>query len=103
MEKFKQRCNLQMVELGTIEDSQEKEAVRAMVQRHLHYTKSDRAKNVLENWNENVSKFVRVIPKDYKRVLQKLKDAEASGLSGEDAIMAAFEANARDVARVGGG
>ncbi len=43
------------------------------------------------------------MPKDYKRVLEKMKAAEKEGLSGDQAIMAAFEANIRDVARVGGG
>jgi glutamate synthase (ferredoxin) len=50
-----------------------------------------------------VPKFVRVVPTDYKRVLLSLKKVEQTGLSGEEAIMAAFEENARDVARVGGG
>jgi glutamate synthase (ferredoxin) len=50
-----------------------------------------------------VPKFVKVMPKDYKRVLAALKKAEASGLSGDDALAAAFEENARDVARIGGG
>ena len=43
------------------------------------------------------------MPKDYKRVLQALKKAEQQGLSGEDAVNAAFEENTRDLARVGGG
>ncbi len=42
------------------------------------------------------------MPKDYKRVLQSMKKVVDSGLSGDQAIMAAFEENARDVARVGG-
>jgi glutamate synthase (ferredoxin) len=50
-----------------------------------------------------VAKFVKVMPKDYKRVLQAIKKAHADGLSGDDALNAAFEENARDVARVGGG
>ena len=50
-----------------------------------------------------VPKFVKVMPKDYKRVLQALAKAQADGLSGDEALDAAFEANARDVARVGGG
>jgi glutamate synthase (ferredoxin) len=44
-----------------------------------------------------------VMPKDYKRVLTALKKAQASGLSGDEALNAAFEENARDVARIGGG
>jgi len=43
------------------------------------------------------------MPKDYQRVLHSLKRVEDAGLSGEQAIMAAFEENARDVARIGGG
>ena len=43
------------------------------------------------------------MPKDYKRVLLSLRKVEEQGLSGDEAIMAAFEENARDVARVGGG
>ena len=50
-----------------------------------------------------VPRFVKVMPKDYKRVLQSLKKVEQSGLGGEEAIMAAFQENARDVARIGGG
>jgi glutamate synthase (ferredoxin) len=47
-------------------------------------------------------KFVKVMPNDYKRVQVALKKAEQDGLSGDDALNAAFEANARDVARIGG-
>ncbi len=49
-----------------------------------------------------VPKFVKVMPKDYKRVLESLERVKSQGLSDDDAIMAAFEANARDLARVGG-
>jgi glutamate synthase (ferredoxin) len=47
-------------------------------------------------------KFVKVLPKDYKRVLMAMDRVIASGLSGDEAVMAAFEENARDLARVGG-
>ena len=42
------------------------------------------------------------MPRDYKRVLQAIEQAIADGLSGDDALNAAFEANARDAARIGG-
>jgi glutamate synthase (ferredoxin) len=58
---------------------------------------------VLKNWEGMMRKFVKVIPKDYKRVLQAMKKVKGQGLSGDEAIMAAFEENVRDVARVGGG
>jgi glutamate synthase (ferredoxin) len=50
-----------------------------------------------------VPKFVKVMPKDYQRVLESMKKVKEQGLTGDQAIMAAFEENVRDVARVGGG
>ena len=47
-------------------------------------------------------KFVKVMPKDYKRVLAGIAAHEEQGLEGDEAIMVAFEENARDLARVGG-
>jgi glutamate synthase domain-containing protein 3 len=73
-----------------------------MIERHLQYTGSTRAKHVLDNWNEMLAKFVRIMPKDFKRAVASLKRAHEQGLSGEEAIMVAFEENARDLARVGG-
>jgi len=49
-----------------------------------------------------VPKFVKVMPKDYKRMLACIDKAQAQGFTGDEAIMAAFEENARDLSRVGG-
>ena len=68
----------------------------------MQYTGSEHAKAILAAWETKLPKFVRVIPKDYKRVLACLKRAHDQGLSGDEAIMAAFEENARDLSRVGG-
>ena len=46
--------------------------------------------------------FVKVYPNDYRRVIETQKKYKANGLSDEQAIMAAFEENAHDAARVGG-
>jgi glutamate synthase (ferredoxin) len=74
-----------------------------MIQRHQTYTRSTRAAKVLAAWDKMTPKFVKVMPKDYKRVLESIKRVQQSGLGGDEAIMAAFEENARDVARIGGG
>ena len=100
---FPTRCNQQMVGLEKMETPEEIEEVRLMIKRHADYTKSKKAYKVLALWEEMAPKFVKVMPKDYKRVLQSLKKAQEDGLSGDDALNAAFEANARDVARIGGG
>ena len=100
---FPSRCNLAMVGLEKLEDPREVNDVRALIERHVRYTGSDRGRYILELWEDMVPKFVKVMPKDYQRVLSALKKANESGLSGDDAITAAFEENARDVARIGGG
>jgi len=99
---FATRCNTQMVGLETIDDPEEIAELHQLIQNHANYTGSEKATAVLQNWDTMLPKFVKVMPKDYKRVLQAIKDAIASGLTGDEALVAAFEANSRDVARIGG-
>ncbi len=99
---FPKRVNPQMVGIEKLEDAKEIATLRAMIQKHLDYTKSERAKAVLAAWDKFVPKFVKVMPKDYKRMLACIERAQASGLTGDEAIMSAFEENARDTSRVGG-
>lgn len=99
---FATRCNQQMVGLESLEDAEEIDDLYQMIQRHADYTGSQKASKVLASWKDIVPKFVKVMPKDYKRVLQAIEKAIAAGLSGDDALTAAFEENARDVARIGG-
>ncbi|CCI07406.1 glutamate synthase large subunit [Microcystis aeruginosa] len=98
---FATRCNTQMVALEALE-GEEINDLRELIQRHADYTQSQKAALVLANWSEMLPKFVKVMPKDYKRMLQCIKEALDSGLTGDSALDAAFEANARDVARIGG-
>ena len=99
---FAIRCNAQMVALEKV-DGAEVEELRQLIKRHAEATKSQNAYRVLATWDDMLPKFVKVMPKDYKRVLQALAKAHDDGLSGDEALNAAFEANARDVARIGGG
>ena len=101
--EFPRRCNPQMVSLEKLENADEAEEVWKMIQRHQTYTGSSRAAAILSSWQQMIPKFVKVMPKDYQRVLQSMKRVQETGLTGDQAIMAAFEANARDVARIGGG
>ena len=99
--RFASRCNPQMVQLGAATES-ELTVVRRMIERHRDFTGSALARRVLERWGENAAKVVRVLPNDYRRMLDAQEKFRAQGLSAEQAEMAAFEANARDEARVGG-
>jgi len=100
---FPGHCNREMVTLEKLSDEDEIEDVWKLIQRHQTYTRSERAAQILADWKRFVPKFVKVLPKDYARVLQSMKKVQSQGLTGEQAIMAAFEENVRDVARVGGG
>ena len=100
---FPAKCNKQMVALEKLEQAGEIEALRQMISRHAELTKSQRAFKILALWEQYQPKFVKVMPKDYKRMLSSIQKAHAKGLTGDEALMAAFEENAHDLARVGGG
>jgi glutamate synthase domain-containing protein 2/glutamate synthase domain-containing protein 1/glutamate synthase domain-containing protein 3 len=99
---FLRKVNAQMVEVGRVEDPEESDALKQLIQRHIAATGSEHAQRIIDAWPTTLSKFMRVIPKDYKRVLACIKRAHDQGLSGDEAIMAAFEENSRDLSRVGG-
>jgi glutamate synthase (ferredoxin) len=99
---FAANVNKQMVGLEKITAGKEATELRALVERHLDHTKSPRAAQVLAEWDALLPKFVKVMPKDYKRMLACIEKAEGQGLTGDEAVMAAFEENSRDLSRVGG-
>lgn len=101
-EEFPRRCNREMVELELLEDSEELQEVKSMLERHVEYTGSTRAKDILARWKDAAACFIRVIPKDYKRVLEAMRRVGEAGMSGEEAVMAAFVENKSDLKRVSG-
>ncbi|WP_223642255.1 glutamate synthase large subunit [Corallococcus sp. EGB] len=72
---FRERCNLEMVELESLVDESEIWLVHGMIERHLHHTGSALARRVLDNWELMVPQFMKVMPSDYKRVLQARRAA----------------------------
>jgi glutamate synthase domain-containing protein 2/glutamate synthase domain-containing protein 1/glutamate synthase domain-containing protein 3 len=99
---FPRNVNKQMVDIERLEEAEEIAEVRALIEKHFKYTGSTRAKYVLDAWETLVPKFAKIMPRDYKRAVACLKRAHDQGLSGDEAVMVAFEENARDLARVGG-
>ena len=99
---FPTRCNRQQVELLPLSESDEAEEVREMILCHARYTGSNVAWAILSHWAEIRPKFIKVLPNDYARMQHTLARMRQSGLTGDEAIMAAFEANKRDMSRVGG-
>ncbi len=76
---FKARCNPEMVALEALEDHEDIEEVRALIEKHLRYTGSTVAERVLNNWEQARQQFVKVMPTDYKRVLEERKRAASAG------------------------
>jgi glutamate synthase domain-containing protein 3 len=99
---FSDHCNPETVTLERLEESEEIETIRELIRRHAEYTQSERAWKVLALWEEMVPHFVKVMPRDYRRMLESIRRAEAAGRSGDEAIMVAFEENKNDLARVSG-
>jgi len=74
-ETFKQKCNLDMVELEEVKIG-DKDTIYNLLNNHFKHTKSKKAKMILDNMNEELKKFVRVIPIEYKRILEGVKIEE---------------------------
>jgi glutamate synthase (NADPH/NADH) large chain len=70
--KFSSLCNLEMIDLDPL-DEQDAEEMKEMIFRHYTYTGSTVAKFVLEDFENQLRNFVKVFPKDYKKVLQEKK------------------------------
>ena len=79
---------------GFIEcDDEEILEVKELISKHVAYTESKRGEEILEDWDNFSSKFLKILPEDYERVLHALKKAEERGLQGDEAAQAAFEEN----------
>jgi glutamate synthase (ferredoxin) len=99
---FASACNTEMVALEPLADPAEVAEVRGLVERHAALTGSACATTLLADWGAAQRRFVRVMPHDYRRVLEAQARMRAAGLSDGEAEMAAFEENAADLARAGG-
>jgi glutamate synthase domain-containing protein 3 len=74
--RFKGRCNLELVDLEELDETGAEE-VRALIAEHAQRTGSLRARNILASWERECQRFVTVMPRDYKRVLQERAQAES--------------------------
>jgi glutamate synthase (NADPH/NADH) large chain len=75
---FDYYCNMEMVELSLVEELSDVRELKSLISQHEKYTNSKRAGEILANWDEFVEKFIKVIPIEYKKVLEEKKVAELS-------------------------
>jgi glutamate synthase domain-containing protein 2/glutamate synthase domain-containing protein 3 len=76
MQLFDTLCNLDLVELETVWQQEDKKLLKDLIQRHLNWTNSKRAEQILDAWPDTVGKFVKVVPIDYRKALEKMWAAE---------------------------
>ncbi len=75
-DRFASLCNKDMVGLEAVESEEDEALLRGIIQDHLEWTGSGSAKRVLDEWEDLLPKFVKVMPNDLKRVLQERQEAE---------------------------
>jgi glutamate synthase (NADPH/NADH) large chain len=88
---FAALVNYEMVDLEPLDDA-DREWLRATVERHRELTGSAVAERLLTAWESEVDSFRKVMPKDYRRVLAVMREAEADGLSEEETLKLVMEA-----------
>ena len=71
-------CNRDMVDLEPLHEAEDLDLVRDLLIQHAGYTGSTVAADILKNWDQTVRQFVKIMPVDYRRVLQEQRKAAAS-------------------------
>jgi len=79
---FATRLNTEMVELEPFTDAEDQSLVRELLQEHVHYTGSTVAQGILESWDTRKEQFRKVMPVDYRRVLQEQKKQDLEAVGG---------------------
>ena len=88
-DEFHRNLNTEMVDLESSLSEEDADTLRDIIRRHLEETNSAVAATVLDRWHQHVRSFKKVMPKDYRRVLDAIATAEEHGHNVEEAIMAA--------------
>ena len=86
---FPALCNTQMVDLEKITSDEDEALLLELLKNHVRYTQSTVAQDIVENWKHCRGDFVKVMPKDYKKVLQAIETAKRTGIPEDQAIMEA--------------
>lgn len=74
---FDTLCNLDMVDLESIYQEDDQKTLRDLIRRHAEWTGSAQARRILDNWHEMSGKFVKVMPIDYRKALERLRERDA--------------------------
>jgi glutamate synthase (ferredoxin) len=80
---FSNHCNMAMIDLEPLDDEEDLDLVHGLLERHMEYTGSTVADGILRQWPQVAERFVKVMPTDYRRVLQQRQQEAASRTKGQ--------------------
>ena len=89
------RVNKALVSLEEVTGKYDVQELKEMIQEHVAYTNSARGKEILEHFGEYLPKFKKIMPHDYRRMMNAIVQMEEKGLNSEQAQIEAFYANLR--------
>jgi glutamate synthase (NADPH/NADH) large chain len=75
---FRSRLNQELVDLDPLIENEETNYVKSMIKKHIEYTNSSRGRAILDNWENESLRFIKIIPKDYKKALQMMKEKKGA-------------------------
>ncbi|MDH5654349.1 MAG: glutamate synthase-related protein, partial [Spirochaetia bacterium] len=84
--EFRLNVNVEMVDLEDLTEAEDIDIVLHLVTRHHEYTKSKRAKMILDNWETEKAKFIKVIPGDYKIAMKKMQEEKSMEVEEAEAV-----------------
>ncbi|MCR4734048.1 MAG: glutamate synthase large subunit [Treponema sp.] len=91
------RLNHELVKMYSLEDEtsclrdiSDEEHLHDLIEKHLTETGSMRAKTILDDWENMKTKFKKIIPNDYLRIMNEIEEQEKTGVKGEEAVLRAF-------------
>jgi glutamate synthase domain-containing protein 3 len=75
---FDNKCNLEMVDIEPVIEEKDRITLHTLISNHVNLTKSEHASRILRDWTEMLPQFVKVMPIDYRKAIERMKKAEAN-------------------------
>ena len=82
--------NKQMVEMEMLENKQDIEELKSIIEKHVQSTGSKKGQNILDNFEEYIPHFKKIIPTDYREIMRLISECEQRGMTHSEAEVEAF-------------
>ena len=92
---FYKRLNKELVSFEDVSNKYDVLELKGLIQEHVAYTNSEKGKSILDHFSEYLPKFKKIVPHDYRRMMNAIVQMEEKGLNSEQAQIEAFYANIR--------